>query len=1479
MVLGIYAALIFAIGHPKVQGMLATMAEQQLGEMLHTEVNIRRVELGLFNAVELHDVVLYDQARKTILKSKLIYGKIRLTPLFHGKVFLRNIVVLDADISLYRQRTDGPLNIQFIIDAFKTEKKEKSRLDLTVNSLIFRRCQLAFDKHYAAEADSGRFDPDHIRVRDLDVNLSLKELSPDSLNLRVRNLAFTERSGLRLDELRLHLSANRKKAVLRDFMLRTPRSHIRQDHLTAAYDARDFATLRKTFRLNGELNDVLLAVKDAAPFLPQLKEMATTLRINGKVSLDHQRLEIDHLLMHDEVENALNLDADLHIDKGGEGMAAWIYTRRLHIAPALTANVFETFLHQPLPPALAALGNIDFQGKASCHTTGKGEAKQAATIIRGNLTTAAGSIGTQITMEGCNLSAKLSTKDFQTGLLHGHRLVPSSTSLELTAHARLGKDNSLAAADARLRLPEMTIQGVAYHDISAQIDYASRQLNAHLESDNPGAGLSIALTTQLNAAKPMGRMPEALTLKMDVRELNPSRLHLTDRFNHGTFAFSAQAEAKSMASLDDCQAQLLLEHFSLNGDLPNEEAYECQTMNLQAQPSGKGHHLTLRSDFADLEYEGPLKVSQLRELAIMALKNTQPADSMSTASNAEATAASFALAIKDTEVLRRMAGINISQEGTIQANGSIGKEGKDFALSFIAPKVSFGKFALEQISFFTQNNRQGFTMLGKCRKLGKQSKLIAELSMKRNEDGRIQTDIEWMEAIHRKFYGHVCAATRFNVKEAEPQSGSRRKFSINTEFMPTTMCLNDCVWNFEHSWVDFEDAVVSIRNFGLRNGQQHLLVNGNYDRKSTAPIVIDLKNVDLEYILAMARLDVVEFAGHATGRALVRQLEDGSPWASATVNVPDLHFNHAPLGNGNITIGWDHALRDITIDADIREAGQGFTIVKGYVDPVNRDLDLHTESLNTQLGFINKYTEGIFAGISGRATGHCRIHGGFKTISFEGKERGSVVATIPVTGVTYRVENAEIDILPESFVFTKATLRDMENGSGSITGRLEHQHIKNMCYDFKVAGENLRLYDKPRELDMPFYATAKGSGNVHLFGSPGKMNADMNIRTIAGSELTYILDSPDADVSQLLSIRPAEGEQEQAFSMQNDKGNVAAVQQDNGKTDIDLFFSVDVDPQSCLHLITDDKSGDAITVYGQGPIQANYHNKSGFKMFGTYNIERGTYGLNIPMLAQRKKFDILPDGQVNFYGDPTTAEVKVKARYVVNSASLADLNIGTGFANNTTRVDCLVNIYGEVANMQFDLDFDLPNVSEDEKQMVRNLIASDEERTMQVLYLLGVGRFYAYNLSTTEAGPSQSTLMVNSLLSSTLSSQLNSIISNAIGSSNWTFGTNISTGQMGWNDTEVEGLVSSRLLNNRLLINGNFGYSNRQAATTNFVGDFDMQYLITPQGTVSVRAYSETNDRYFTKSTLTTQGVGLQLKRDFTRFKDLFTIRKRKKNK
>ena len=167
-------------------------------------------------------------------------------------------------------------------------------------------------------------------------------------------------------------------------------------------------------------------------------------------------------------------------------------------------------------------------------------------------------------------------------------------------------------------------------------------------------------------------------------------------------------------------------------------------------------------------------------------------------------------------------------------------------------------------------------------------------------------------------------------------------------------------------------------------------------------------------------------------------------------------------------------------------------------------------------------------------------------------------------------------------------------------------------------------------------------------------------------------------------------------------------------------------------------------------------------------------------------------------------------------------------------------------------------------------VSTDEQMEMQIIYLLGIGRFYTYDYSNTNVDNGTQSSAMNSLLSSTLSGQLNNMLSHIINSSQWNFGTNLSTGDKGWTDMEVEGMLSGRLLNNRLLINGNFGYRDNQLANTNFVGDFDVQWLLTPSGDIRLKGYNQTNDRYFAKTTLTTQGIGLLFKRDFGHWKELF---------
>ena len=130
-----------------------------------------------------------------------------------------------------------------------------------------------------------------------------------------------------------------------------------------------------------------------------------------------------------------------------------------------------------------------------------------------------------------------------------------------------------------------------------------------------------------------------------------------------------------------------------------------------------------------------------------------------------------------------------------------------------------------------------------------------------------------------------------------------------------------------------------------------------------------------------------------------------------------------------------------------------------------------------------------------------------------------------------------------------------------------------------------------------------------------------------------------------------------------------------------------------------------------------------------------------------------------------------------------------------------------------------------------------------------------------------------SVASSTLSSRLSSMLGQL--SDNWSIAPTIRSDRGDFSDVEVDVALSSHLLNNRLLFNGNFGYRDKSLNNNSFIGDFDIRYLLNRAGTIQLKAYNRYNDQnYYLKSALTTQGVGLVFKRDFDNF---FSFLRRKK--
>ena len=287
-----------------------------------------------------------------------------------------------------------------------------------------------------------------------------------------------------------------------------------------------------------------------------------------------------------------------------------------------------------------------------------------------------------------------------------------------------------------------------------------------------------------------------------------------------------------------------------------------------------------------------------------------------------------------------------------------------------------------------------------------------------------------------------------------------------------------------------------------------------------------------------------------------------------------------------------------------------------------------------------------------------------------------------------------------------------------------------------------------------------------------------------------------------------------------------------------------------------------------------------------YTVSHGAYRLSLQDVIN-KNFEVLAGSTVSFEGDPMAAKLNITAQHVVNYVPLKDLSPEM---TGNVHVNCLLYITGTLNAPKVTFGLELPKATEEEKTILRSYTTTDEQTNLQFIYLLGLGKFYTPDMAMdAETGGNGN---VESFISSTISGQINNILSSIISNDNWNIASNIRSENMltgednltgeglaedgltgnNWNNMEIEGVLEGRLLDNRLLINGSFGYRDNPMYATNFIGDFDIRYYL--MGGFSLKGYNKTNDRYFSRTSLTTQGVGIVFQRDFDR---LFPRFKRKK--
>ncbi len=1471
LVLGLYLSVVVLLNIPAVQAYLSATVANALGSTLQTEVHIGRIDWKVANRLVVDDIVLRDRNGEDLVKAARLSATFQILPLFRGKVVVDNIRLFSFSANLYKETAGGEPNYRFLVDKFSSDEPSESFIDLRINSILLRRGQLCHDLRYEPR-DSSRFSPAHVRISDLNADLAIKALNTDSVNIAIKKFACKEQSGLHLKQLGARLTANRRQALLSRLSLELPGSQIRIDSLAATFERgaspSPFDIRRESLRFHGRVSPSVVSPADLACFLPALGRVDEAIHLSATLQGTGSGINIKHLVLRTQDEGIdVLLTTQITRDENRRDWNA-------------KAQVYELTAQSPFLKKLATLANgkktaawpegltyISYHGTASY--------QHGESALDGILQCNAGGIKLSAALDGRRgFEANVLTKDFAAGTLLPGNTPLGNVSLEASVSGTWQDSvGALHSLQAQTTFKKIEFKGYAYTNLAADAQYKNGRWDGRIRWDDPNGMLTAELSLDRRSALPVVDVDARLA------DFAPHALHLTPRYGQTTFGGQLKAKLQGN-SPENLAGDIALTDFCIRDTA---ETFLVDRTEVKSHSHGREHSLTLESDFATAEVKGNFDVRRLPETFSQLLRPylpsiVPPADTHHAAKRPDDIY--FTAVLQDSRLLQKLLGWPLTVEQPASLSGRIENSTGQLRLHGDMPELRYGDEHLKNITLACSNTSGSADSLSASLSADRMLKghpIRVALRMSAADD-LLRSALSWDNNKENVYRGTVGFDTQFYKDD-------KGEHALHMQFLPTELTLNDSIWHIHASTVDWQKGSVDIRNFLVNQGERHLSIDGRVSASPEDTLTAHLKDINLQYVFDIINFHAVEFGGHATGSVCANQLLE-SPQMDARLDVGHFTFNGGDMGDMKVHGWWNKNEKSIFLDAQMNDPAQASrTHVEGSITPgqgpgTGLDLNIATERIN--LFFLNEYTSGIFTDLQGRATGWARVFGPFKQIDLEGDlVIDEARMKVDVLNAWYTLEDDTVSLSPGNIDIRNAKVYDRHGGRGRadhyaiVNGRLRHNHFSNLTYNIDVRAHNILGYDQTEFGDEVFCGTAYATGLVSLNGRPGELNVDIQARPEAGTQFVYNASSPET-VTDKEFIRFVSRTDSTRLARHDDAKapGTDRPQDTDMESDMHINFHLDITPEATVKVLMDARAGDYIALNGYSNLRATYYNKGKFQMFGTFRVDHGTYKLSLQDVI-RKDFQFRPGGTLVFGGEPYQADLNLQAIYTVPSVSLNDLSSGSTFSQNNVRVNCIMNLGGKARSPQVSFDFDLPNVNEDEKQMVRSLISTDEEKNMQIIYLLGIGRFYTYDYSNPDQ--SQSSVAMKSLLSSTLSGQLNQMLSTIVGNSNWNIGTNLSTGDTGWSDMDVEGLLSGRLLNNRLLINGNFGYRENTTTNSNFIGDFDLQWLLTRNGNISLKAYSETNERYFTKSTLTTQGIGLLLKKDFISWRDLF--RRKKENK
>lgn len=707
--------------------------------------------------------------------------------------------------------------------------------------------------------------------------------------------------------------------------------------------------------------------------------------------------------------------------------------------------------------------------------------------------------------------------------------------------------------------------------------------------------------------------------------------------------------------------------------------------------------------------------------------------------------------------------------------------------------------------------------------------------------------------------------------------------TVITRILDSRLKLNNKVWSvIPGNQLTIIDSIFLAQNLSLVQGDQRINIQNGRNTLSDAKI--NVENLDLVDVGRLADSSGAVRNGKLSGtinlKNILTKLQANVDLTVNDLQILDYKVKYIGLDgvygrNGKNIVEAGGTIEDN--DYQLSFDGTYDMQVKGQ-EKLNVDADI--EKLNLQ--FLETILKKELLVPHAFVKGQVNVSGNLSTPILTGKAQIIDTAELKLRflGTTFKMVNEEIDLTPKGFDFGEITLYDNYGNTALLTGKLLHTGFK----DFKVEKANLsaptgyNFMNTTYEDNQDFYGKVFAKGDVDINGYFDDLNINVNqLETLKNSDFNLPVTSQSSSDKGYTFIR-----------FVNPKDSTQHIEYKSKVSGINLNMNITATQDANINIILDPNTNDKISARGDGNLNLTLSKNGNIGIDGTYNLVSGKYDFNFQGVLN-KTFKIRPGSSINFSGDPMKAEMNITGLYNVPAASVRNIvDSNSAIKNRTFPIDLNLLVTGtlEKPKVGFKISPTPGSVSSQSDELVRKLdeiTVNETEVNNQAVALLLFNTFFPTSTSSDQrfSGASNTvTQLVSSQLSNLFSRGLEKLIPGA--SLDLLLSDLESKESRNFGFSYKQELFSSRLI---LTIGGNvnFGSTNTTVVSTtgqpannsNIVGDFVLEYLVTPDGRIRLKTYAKTANYDIINQDKIRTGGSVSFQKEFDNLKDLFRTKKK----